>query len=95
MDAHHHPLPRTHSDRLRRINRNDISHRIILQSLSDFGDAIPWATNFDELLALDVGCRGRCYHELGIFHVFGGTSGQIGLMLLALRMGQIGAFVRV
>lgn len=62
--------------------------------VSDFSDAVTWPANFEEDLPLDS-ARGGRDHQLGVFGIPCGTAGQVSLMLFALGVSQVGAFVCV
>ena len=47
----------------------------------------------EDLLVNTLLCR--CDHELGLLEIASRTAGQVGLVLLALRVGQVGAFIGV
>lgn len=68
---------------------------IILNPLADFRHPITRSTNFQEDFCSDRGGGAGCDEELGIFVVFGGTSGEVRLVLFALRVGEVRTFVCV
>ena len=74
----------------------DLHHQTLLPSVdvADLRDAITRPTNLEEDFALHILLRRRD-HELGIFRVTRSTASKVGLMLLALSMGEVGAFIGV
>ena len=60
----------------------------------DFGDTVPGPSNSDENLPLD-GLNGRSDHELVLLHVPCCAPGEVGLVLFALRVREVGALIRV
>ena len=91
--AHESP-PRNHT-RLD-LGQMDLHHQTLLPSIdvADFRDAITWPTDLEEDLALHILLRRR-NHELGILRVTSSTTSKVGLMLLALSVGEVGAFIGV
>lgn len=74
----------------------DLNHHAFLPSIhiSDFGDTIPWPTDFQEDLALDT-VLSRSHCKLGFLGISSSTSGQICLMFLSLSVCEIGTFIGV
>ena len=73
-----------------------LHHHALLASVTvpHLGDTITGSTYFEEDLTLDVLLlRGNL--KLAVLHVPRGAASQVSLMLLALRVSQIGTFVGV
>ena len=66
----------------------------IRTTIAHFGDTVARAANFEEDLAL-YGRRSRCNCERGLLHVTGRTPRQVRLVLLALRVSEVGALIGV
>jgi len=62
--------------------------------VANFGHAVPGPSNPDENLPLH-GLHGRGDHELVLLHVPRGAPGEVGLVLFALRVREVGALIRV
>jgi len=60
----------------------------------NLGDAVSWSSNFKENFALHIALL-RSNHKLRIFCVTSSTSGEVGLMLFALGVSEVGTFVGV
>ena len=68
------------------------------KGFTNLGDLVPGSANFDERLFGYFGCRGCCDEMVGVvlggfFGVAGSSSGKVGLVLLSLRVGEVGALV--
>ena len=90
----HEPPPRDHA-RLD-LGQMDLHHQTFLPSVNvaDLRDAITWPTNLEEDLALHVRLR-RGDLQLRVFHVFCGTTRKIRLVLLSLRVREVGTLIGV
>ena len=90
----HEPPPGDHT-RLD-LRQMHLHHETLLPSVdvADLRDAITRPTNLQEDLALHILLRRRD-HELGILRVTRSTASKVGLMLLALSVGEVGAFIGV
>jgi len=63
-------------------------------SVSDFGHSVSRASNFEEDFLLLCRLR-RCNHQLRVFRITSSTTREVGLMLFALSVSEIGTFVGV
>ncbi len=73
-----------------------LHHHTLFSSVqvAHFCDPVSRPSNLQEHLALDVALRRR-NHQLCVFGIARRTPSQIGLVLFALRVGEVGAFIRV
>jgi hypothetical protein len=62
--------------------------------VSDFRHTVSGSADFEEYFTLDVR-RGGGYHQLGILRIAGGAPSEVRLMLFALGVSEVGAFVGV
>lgn len=67
---------------------------IIVDSLPDFGHPVPGPSDLQKDLMSDGAGRGSD-EELGVLVVFGGSTGEVGLVLFTLGVCEVGAFVGV
>lgn len=74
----------------------DLHHHPLLPRvvIPDLGDSVPRPPNLQENFSLDVALR-RSDHQLCVFGISSGTTGKVGLVLFALCVGEVGAFVGV
>ena len=74
----------------------DLHHHTLLPRvvIPDLGDAVSRSPNLQENFSLDVALR-RSDHQLRVFGISSGTTREIGLVLFALSVGQVGAFIGV
>jgi hypothetical protein len=89
--------PTTRNNIFFNVGKVDLDHEAFLASVwvAHLGDAIARATNFEKDLPLDRVRTGGSNHELGLLHVARRTTGEVRLMLLALRVREVGAFIGV
>ncbi len=73
-----------------------LHHHTLLSSVSvsDLGHPVARTPNLEEDLLVDILLSGRD-HELGLLQVARRSAGEVRLMLLSLRVCEVGAFVGV
>ena len=74
----------------------NLHHHTLLTgiSVSDLRDTVAWTPNLQENLLVDILLR-RGDHQLGLLEVSCGSSREVGLVLLALGVSKVGAFIGV
>ncbi len=90
----HKPPPR--NDAKLDLGEMDLHHHTLFSGVqvAHFRDPISRPSNLQKHLALDVALRRR-NHQLCVFGIARRTSSQIGLVLFALRVGEVRAFIGV
>lgn len=94
LPSAHKPSPR--NDAGLDLWKVNLHHHTLLSSIrvSDLGDTVTRSANFEEDFTLDIALRGGD-HKLRFLCIASGATGKVGLMLLSLRVREVGAFVRV
>lgn len=94
-------LPCTHEATARNnvcldLRQVHLHHHTLLSSVSvsDLGHPVARTPNLEEDLLVDILLSGRD-HELGLLQVARRSAGEVRLMLLSLRVCEVGAFVGV
>ena len=88
--------PSTGCDASFDLRQMHLHHHALFASVtvSHLGDTVARAPDLEEDFTLDVACRGG-NHELCLLEITRGASRKIGLVLLALGVGQVRALIGV